>query len=96
MSGGVLLTRRYAAESIRKGFASKLKMTMKEHGKWEKWDPARRVGNPCASPLVDSYLTFLSEEQKQVGIPVNQAAPMLEHTLTHGPAERLEVAGAGS
>ena len=31
--------------------------------------------------LVESYLTFVSEEQKQVGVPVNQAAPMLEHTL---------------
>ena len=96
MSGGVLLTRRYAAESNRKGFASKLKMDMNEHGKGEEWDPARRVSNPCASPLVDSYLTFLSEKQKQVGVPVNQAAPMLEHVLPHGPAERHEVSGAGS
>ena len=56
-------------------------MVMEEHGKGEERDPARRVGNPCASPLVDSYLTFVSEEQKQVGVPVNQAAPMLEHTL---------------
>ena len=31
--------------------------------------------------LVESYLTFVSGEQKQVGVPMNQAAPMLEHTL---------------
>ena len=47
---------------------------MKEHGKGEEWDPARRVGNPCAIPLVDSYLTSMSEEQKQVGVPVNQGS----------------------
>ena len=75
-------TRRYAAESIRNGFVSTLNnMVMKYHGKGEEWDPARRVGNPCASPLVDSYLTCASEEQKLVGVPVNQAAPMLDHTL---------------
>ena len=39
------------------------------------------MGNPCVNPLVDSYLTVVSEEQNQVGVPVNQAAPMLEHTL---------------
>ena len=69
-----------SAESIRKVFVSKLKMTIKQHGKGEEWYPAHRVGNPCASPLVDSYLTFVSKEKKQVGVPVNQAAPMLEHT----------------
>ena len=54
---------------------------MKESGQGQEWDPFRRVENPCLSPLVDSYLTFLSEEQKQVGVQVNQAAPMLEHAL---------------
>ena len=39
------------------------------------------MGNPCSSLLVESYLTFVSEEQKQVGVPVNQAPLMLEHTL---------------
>ena len=54
---------------------------MKEHEKGEEWDPVRRVGNPCSSLLVESYLTFVWEEQKQVRVPVNQAAPMLEHAL---------------
>ena len=35
----------------------------------------------CSSPLVESCLTFVGEEQKQVGAPVKQAAPMLPHTL---------------
>lgn len=74
-------TKRYAADSLRKGFLCKLKMAMKEHGKGEEWDPIRQMGNPCASPLVDSYLTFVSEEQKKVGVAVNQAQPLLAHTL---------------
>ena len=78
---GSRCARRYAAESLRKGFVSKLKMAMKEHGKGEERDPIRRVGNPCSSMLVESYLTFVSEDQKQVWVAVNQAAPMLEHTL---------------
>ena len=78
---GSRCVRRYAAESLRKGFVSKLKMATKEHEKGEEWDPVCRVGNPCSSMLVESYLTFVSEEQEQVGVPVNQAAPILEHTL---------------
>ena len=73
--------RRYAAESLRKGCVSKLKMALKAHGNGEVWDPICCVGNPCASALVELYLTFVSEEQKQVGVPVNQPGPMLEHTL---------------
>ena len=42
---------------------------------------------------MESYPTFLAEEQKQVGVPVNQAAPMLEHTLIDAAslAERLSL-----
>ena len=40
--------------------------------------------------LVDSYLTFVSEE-KQVGVPLNQAAPMLEYS--HRPGKRHPLAG---
>ena len=40
-----------------------------------------KKGNPCSSALVESYLTFVSEEQKHVGVPVKQEAPMLSHTL---------------
>ena len=48
-----------------------------------------------ASPLVERYLIFVSEEQKQVGVPVNQATPMLEHTLMDllsGMGSRAQVA----
>ena len=69
---------------------------MKEHGQGQEWDRARRVDNFFASPLVGSYLTFVSEEQKEVTVPENEAAPKLDHTLTHGPAELHEVAGASS
>ena len=78
---GSLCVRRYAAESLRKGFVSKLKRAMKEQGKGEEADLVRHMANSCSSLFVESYLTFVSEEQKQVGVPVNQAAPMLEHTL---------------
>ena len=37
--------------------------------------------NPCLSALVESYLTFVSEEQKQVAVQVKQAASMLSYTL---------------
>ena len=46
-------------------------------GKVEEWNPVEKTGNPCASPLVEYYLTFVNEEQKQVGVPVKQAAPVL-------------------
>lgn len=43
-------------------------------------EPGLAPGNPCANPVVDSYLTFTSEEQKRVGVTVQQAAPLLEDT----------------
>lgn len=73
----------YAGDSLRTGLVSKSTMTLKEHGKGEDWDPVRQVSNPCGSPLVDSYLTFISEEHKKVGVAVHQAPPMLAHTLVH-------------
>ena len=45
-----------------KAFVSKLKMKLKKRGKGEDWGPVRRIGNPCSSVLVESYLTFESEE----------------------------------
>ena len=46
----------------------------------DEWDLVSRLGNPCSN-AVDPYLTFVSEEQQQVGVQVKRAAPMLEHTL---------------
>ena len=72
--------KQYAAGSSDKGFVSKLRMAMKEMlGKGEEWDPREKRGNLCSSPLVESYLTCGSNTQKQVGVPVKQAASRLTH-----------------
>ena len=69
---GSACAKRYSAKS----------MDMREQlGKVEEWNHAEEKGNPCSSLLVESYLTFVNEEQKQVGVPVKQAAPRLAHTL---------------
>ena len=78
---------RYAPNSLDKGKVSKLKMAYREQlGRGEDWDPVGKLGNPCSSQLVDAYLSYVSVEQKRVGVPVNQANPMLAHVL----AELLE------
>ena len=72
--------KQHAAGSIDKGFVSKLRMANKKMlGKREEWDPIEKRGNPCSSPLVESYLTCASNTQKQVGVPVKQAASLLTH-----------------
>ena len=74
--------KRYAAASLQKGFVSKLRMAYKESlFRGDVWDPRSANGNPCGSPRVDAYLTYAMETQKQVGVPVNQAAPLLSDTL---------------
>ena len=78
----VKCAKRYAAESLDKGKAGKLKMAYRELlGRGAGWDPIEKSGNPCSSQRVDSYLSYVSVEQKRVGVPVNQAAPMLAHIL---------------
>lgn len=72
----------YAAASMQKGIVSKLKMAIKEQlGQDGSWDPTSRSGNPCRSPLVESYLTFKGEEQKRVGVSVDQADAILPHVV---------------
>ena len=74
--------KRYATDSLRKGFVSKLRIANKEQlHRGEDWDPASGKDNPCGSPRADSYLTFTTETPRQVGVQVNQAAPLLPHTL---------------
>ena len=74
--------KRHASRSMNKGLVSKLRMVMREQfGKVEEWYPVEKTGNSCSTPLVESYLTIANEEQKQVGVPVKQAAPMPSHTL---------------
>lgn len=41
------------------------KMALEGHGKGGRGDPALCVGNPRSSTLEESYLTFVSEGQKQ-------------------------------
>ena len=73
-------TKQYAAGSIDKCFVSKLRMTMKEMlGTAEEWDPTEKRGTSCSSPLAEFYLTRVSNTQKQVGVPMKQAAPLLTH-----------------
>lgn len=49
------------------------------------WDPAMQSGNPCcmysSPPFVEFYLTFTGEEQKRVGVSVNQADGILPHVV---------------
>ena len=45
------------------------------------WDLTLEQGNPCASPLVESYITYVSETKEQGGVEVKQAAPLLLDTL---------------
>ena len=55
--------------------------------------------NPCFSPLVESYLTCVSDTQKQVGVPVKQAAPLLTHDfarLLQDLRQRAQSAGSMS
>lgn len=73
---------RYAAESLRVSFVSKLKMAYREElGRGAPWHPKDRTGNPCDALVVETYLTCVAEEQKRNGTPVSQAAPLLAHTL---------------
>ena len=49
-------------------------------GKDDTWDLVTSSDNPCAGPLVDSYLKIPTEEQKQVEVKVNHA-DTLPHVL---------------
>ena len=55
--------KRYEAGSTDETFLSKLRIAMREKpAKVEEWDPVDMKGNPSSSALVESYLTFASEE----------------------------------
>ena len=69
---------RYAAASLNKGHASKLKCAMMEQlGKLDDWDCVDKRGNPVASPLVRGYLSFAQGEQRRVGVGVKEAPPLV-------------------
>lgn len=94
---GAGCAKKYAADSLRKGYVSKLRMALKDIlFRGEDWDPALRRGNPCGSRRVDYYLTFVTETQLQPGVSVNQAVPLLSHTLvTLLESMRVRAAMAG-
>lgn len=72
----------YAADSLRKGFVSKLRMAYKEYlYRGDDWDPMSGKGNPCGSAHVDSYLTYTTETQRQAGVAPAQAPALLSHIL---------------
>ena len=81
MPGRILLRQTVNSRVPPKRLCLLAKNGVKEHRKGEDRDPVRRVGSPCSSALLESCLTFVSEGHKQVGVPVNQGAPILEHTL---------------
>ena len=66
--------KRYAAASLDKGHASKLKCAMMEQlGKLDNWDWVEKLGNPVASPILGGNLSFVQGEQRRVGVGVKQA-----------------------
>ena len=76
-------SKRYAASSLEKGFTSKLKCGMAELlGKTRAWNDTEKTGNPVDSKRVKNYLKCAREEQRAVGVTVNQARPMLAPLLT--------------
>lgn len=77
--------RRYADDSIRRSHIFKFKMAMKEQlviGK--EWYPVEKKDKPSSGPQIDSYLMFVTEEQKQVGVPVNNGYPRWPSCGTFG------------
>lgn len=80
--GDPVCGKRYAAGTLDKSFVVKLRMEYRQSAhRGEDWDPIQRRGNPCGSPRVSSYLKYATETQKQVGVPIKQAAPILSHTV---------------
>ena len=71
--------KRYAAQSIDKGFVSKLKCAISEIlRKSEPWNDQDKRGNPADSAQVRAYLTHVRVEHRKVGVTViQQARPML-------------------
>ena len=72
----------YAANTLDKGFASKLKCAFAEIlGVSETWNDQEKRGNPVDSAEVKAYLAHVLAEQRRVGVTVQQARPMLAPVL---------------
>ena len=75
-------TRRYAHDSLRTNYVSKLAMAYeRDMGITPDWNSALRTGNPVRSDLVTQYMAFIREEQKKAGVEVSQAPAMLHSHL---------------
>lgn len=98
--------KRYAHESLRTNYVSKLAVTFeREFGAEPAWNDTLRVGNPVKSELVTQYMAFTRAQQKTAGVLVKQAPVLLRSHLeaivgplsarlqwTSNPTERLRLA----
>ena len=54
---------------ISRTVSSKLSMAFQQQlGQREELDPVEKNGNPCSSELVETHLTFVTEEQNRLGV----------------------------
>ena len=76
---GTAYDRRYAYDSLRTNYVSKLSMFYeRDLGITSAWNDTLRVGNPVRSDPVVQYMTFTREEQKKAGVLVKQAPALLD------------------
>ena len=99
-------TLRYAHDSLRPNYVSKLAMAYeRDLGVPHNWNGMLRTGNPIRSDLVTQCMAFVREEQKKAGIEVSQAPALLHSHLaalivhmtlrircTHDPYDRIVLA----
>ena len=72
----------YAAQTLDKGFASKLMCAFSEIlGISEPWNDQEKTGNSVDSAEVRAYLKHVRVEQRRVGVTIQQARPMLTPVL---------------
>lgn len=71
--------KQYTIDSLDKGKVSinKLKIACREQlDRGAECDPVDKSGNSCSSQRADSHLSYVSIEQKRVGVPANQSDPL--------------------
>ena len=77
------LTLRYAHDSLRTNYISKLAMAYeRDLGVTHDWNSTLRTGNPVRSDLVTQYMAFIREGQKKAGVEASQAPEMLHSHRT--------------
>ena len=81
----------FVVHSLDKSKVSNLKMAYREQlGRGTDWDLVEKSGDPCSSERVGPCLSYVSVEQKPVGVPVTQADPMLAY-LVQSLAQRITI-----